>query len=41
MTEEPKPQADRFRKLECDEDEGPFEDKMRKVATPPKPEPEK
>ena len=27
--------------LDCDEDEAAFEDKVRKVATPPKPEPEK
>lgn len=42
MTEVPKPQADKFRdlarKLECDEDEARFEDKVRKVATAPKPE---
>lgn len=42
-----KRQADRFRELarelECDEDEAAFEDKLRKVATAPKPdaEPEK
>lgn len=44
------PQADKFRdlardlarELECDEDEAAFEDKVRKVATAPKPpEPEK
>jgi hypothetical protein len=37
-------QADKFRQLarelECDEDEAAFEDKVRKVATAPKPEPE-
>jgi len=37
-----KPQADKFRdmarELECDEDEAAFEDKVRKVATSPKPE---
>lgn len=36
------PQADKFRQmareLECDEDEAAFEDKVRKVATVPKPE---
>ena len=47
MTAKPddKPQADKFRdlarELECDEDEAAFEDKVRKVATTPKPEPEK
>ncbi len=34
-------QADRFRRiareLECDEDEAAFEERVRKVATPPKP----
>ena len=43
MTDAPKPQADKFRdmarELECDEDEAAFEDKVRKVATAPKPEP--
>ena len=37
-------QPDKFRdlarELECDEDEAAFEDKVRKVATAPKPEPE-
>lgn len=37
-----KPQVDKFRdmarELECDEDEAAFEDKVRKVATAPKPE---
>jgi len=28
------------KELECDEDEAAFEDKVRKVATTPKPEPE-
>jgi hypothetical protein len=41
----PKPnQADKFRdlarELECDEDEAAFEEKVRKVATAPKAEPE-
>ena len=44
MTSEPETQADKFRdlarELECDEDEAAFEDKVRKVATSPKPEPE-
>lgn len=35
-------QADKFRdlarQLECDEDEGRFEDAVRKIATAPKPE---
>lgn len=38
-------QTDKFRQLarelECDEDEAAFEDKVRKVATAPKSEPEK
>lgn len=42
MTDAPKPQADKFRdmakELECDEDEAAFEDKVRKVATVPKPD---
>ena len=42
MTEDAKPQVDKFRdmarELECDEDEAAFEDKVRKVATAPKPE---
>lgn len=42
MTDQPKPQADKFRdlarELECDEDEAAFEDKVRKVATSPKPD---
>ena len=37
-----KPQAEKFRdlasELECDEDEAAFEDKVRRVATSPKPE---
>lgn len=41
MTDDPNPQADKFRdlarELECDEDEAAFEDKVRKVATTPKP----
>jgi len=32
---------DMARELECDEDEAAFEDKVRKVATAPRPEPEK
>lgn len=39
---EPKPQPDKFRdlarELECDEDETAFDEKVRKVATAPKPE---
>lgn len=39
-----KTQADKFRdlarELECDEDEAAFEEKVRKVATAPKPEPD-
>lgn len=42
MTDEPETQAEKFEKLakelECDEDEAAFEDKVRKVATAPKPE---
>lgn len=38
-----KPQPDKFRdlarQLECDEDEKAFEERVRKVATAPKPEP--
>lgn len=45
MTDTAKPQSDKFRdlarELECDEDEAAFEDKVRKVATAPKPEAEK
>jgi hypothetical protein len=46
MTDDTRPQPDKFRdmahELECDEDEAAFEDKVRKVATTPKPpEPEK
>lgn len=45
MQDDPRSQADKFRdmarELECDEDEAVFEDKVRKVATTPKPEPEK
>ena len=40
-----KAQADKFRdlarELECDEDEAAFEDKVRRVATSPKPEADK
>ncbi len=43
MTDTPT-QPDKFRdmarELECDEDEAAFEDKVRKVATAPKPEAE-
>ncbi|UQV18254.1 hypothetical protein MU852_16215 [Brevundimonas albigilva] len=42
---DPKTQADKFRELarelECDEDEAAFEEKVRRVATAPKPEAEK
>lgn len=42
MTDSDKPQPDKFRdmarELECDEDEAIFEEKVRKVATTPKPE---
>lgn len=41
---EPKSQPDKFRdlarELECDEDEAAFEDKVRRVASAPKPEAE-
>ena len=41
MTDDAKPQPDKFRdlarELECDEDEAAFEEKVRKVATTPKP----
>lgn len=44
MTDAPKSQADKFRdlarELECDEDEAAFVDKVRKVATAPKPDAE-
>lgn len=44
MIEAPEPQSDKFRdmarELECDEDEAAFEEKVRKVATAPKPEEE-
>ncbi|WP_295708874.1 hypothetical protein [uncultured Brevundimonas sp.] len=44
MTEDTKPQADKFRdmarELEADENEAAFEEKVRRVATAPKPEPE-
>lgn len=40
---DPKTQLDKFRELarelECDEDEPAFEDKLKKVATAPKPDP--
>ena len=42
MADTEKTQADKFREmaeqLDCDEDEAAFEDKVRKVATTPKPE---
>ncbi|CAN5316895.1 hypothetical protein BH10PSE2_BH10PSE2_30190 [soil metagenome] len=42
MTDAPKPQADKFREMarqrEADEDEAAFDEKVRKVATAPKPE---
>lgn len=42
MTDAPKPQADKFRdlarELECDDDETAFEEKVRRVATAPKPD---
>lgn len=41
MTDTPKTQADKFRdmarELEADEDEAAFEEKVRRVATAPKP----
>lgn len=41
---QPESQLDKFRdlarELECDEDEAAFEEKVRRVATAPKPEPE-
>jgi len=44
MTDDAKPQADKFRdmarELECDEDEAAFDDKVRKVATAPRPKAE-
>lgn len=45
MTDAPQTQADKFkaaaRDLECDEDEARFEEKVKRVATAPKPsEPE-
>ena len=44
MNDAPKPQPDKFRdlarELECDEDEAAFEEKVRRVATSPKPESE-
>ena len=45
MSDDPKPQPDKFRdlarELECDEDEAAFEEKVRRVAKAPKPpEPE-
>lgn len=45
MTKDAKTQADKFRdmarELESDEDEAAFEEKVRRVATAPKPEAEK
>lgn len=44
MTDDPKNQSEKFlqaaRDLECDQDEAAFEEKVRRVATAPKPEPE-
>jgi hypothetical protein len=44
MTPDDKTQADKFRdmarELEADENEAAFEEKVRRVATAPKPEPE-
>lgn len=44
MTDDPKPQADKFRdlarELECDEDEAAFEEAVRRIATSSKPDPE-
>ena len=44
MSDEPKPQVDKFRdlarELEADEDEARFEETVRKVAKAPKPKPE-
>ncbi|GGL16680.1 hypothetical protein GCM10010983_12500 [Caulobacter rhizosphaerae] len=38
MTDEPKPQPEKFRdlarQLECDEDEATFEDQVRRIAKP-------
>ena len=45
MTDTPDPQPDKFRdmarELECDEDQAAFEDRVRKLSTAPKTEPEK
>ena len=42
MTDDPKPQADKFRdlarELECDEDEKAFEETVKRVAVKPRPE---
>jgi hypothetical protein len=42
MSDDPKPQADKFRELarelECDEDEAAFEDTVRRVAKRPAPD---
>ena len=36
---DPKPQADKFRELECDEDEARFGEAVKRIAvTPPEPE---
>lgn len=44
MADNPSDQAQKFkelaRELECDEDEAAFEEKVRRVATAPKPEKE-
>lgn len=43
MSEDPKPQIDKFRdlarELECDEDEDAFDERLKKLATAPKPPP--
>jgi hypothetical protein len=40
MTQDVKPQIEKFkevaRQLECDEDEAAFEEKLKKIAPPPK-----
>jgi hypothetical protein len=43
--DEPKPQLDKFkdlaREVECDDDEEAFDERLKKLATVPKPEPTK
>jgi hypothetical protein len=45
VSDDPKTQADKFRdlarELECDEDEDAFDERLKKLATAPKAEPEK